>query len=61
MRPGKKFYYEVPDISRKNDAIEFVNEIKKYGFEINGTGGPQWFTENYEGWLEQYLWRVKDG
>lgn len=48
-----RLYFEVPGISRKEDAAAFINEFYEYGSEINGTGGLQHFAENYEGWLEK--------
>lgn len=50
---GEKLYFEVPSISRKNDAIDFINEFKEYGSDINGVGGLNRFTEDYEGWLKK--------
>ena len=48
-----RLYFEVPGISRREDAAAFINEFYEYGSEINGTGGLQHFAENYEGWLEK--------
>lgn len=49
----EKFYFEVPSISRKNDAIEYINEFYKFNSNINGTGGLQRFLNNYEEWLNK--------
>ena len=49
----EKFYFEVPSISRKNDAIEYINEFYKFNSNINGTGGLQRFLNNYEEWLKK--------
>lgn len=49
----EKFYYEVPSIDRKDDAIKFINEFYKFNSDINGTGGLQKFLDNYEGWLDK--------
>ena len=49
----EKFYFEIPGISRKEDAIDYIREFLEYGSEINGTGGLQRFLEDYEGWLEK--------
>ncbi len=49
----EKFYYEIPSIKRKNEAIEYINEFYEYKSNINGTGGLQRFLDNYEGWLEK--------
>lgn len=49
----EKFYYEVPSIKRKKEAIAFINEFYKFKSDINGTGGLQRFLDNYEGWLEK--------
>lgn len=49
----EKFYYEVPSIKRKKEAIAFINEFYKFKSDINGIGGLQRFLDNYEGWLEK--------
>lgn len=49
----EKFYFEVPGPDRKEDAIDYINEFIEYGSKINGTGGLDRFTNNYEGWLEK--------
>ena len=46
-----KFKYEVPNISRKQDAIEYINEFYKYNSAINGVGGLDRYLNDYEGWL----------
>ena len=49
----EKFYFEEPNMERKKEAIEFINEFYEYKSEINGTGGLQRFLDNYEGWLDK--------
>lgn len=49
----EKFYFEVPSISRKKDAIAFINEFYDFKSNINGTGGLQRFLDDYEGWLNK--------
>ena len=49
----EKFYFEVPGPDRKEDAIDYINEFIEHGSRINGTGGLDRFTNNYEGWLEK--------
>jgi len=34
----EKFYLEEPTIKRKNDALEYLNELAEFGSELNGTG-----------------------
>lgn len=34
-----KFKYEIPSITRKKDAIEFIQEFSDYNSNINGVGG----------------------
>lgn len=46
-----KFYFEVPSIGRKEDAIDYVNEHYKYNSKINGAGGLYKYIDNYEEWL----------
>ena len=48
-----KFKYEIPTITRKNDAIEFINEFYEYNSSINGTGGLQRYLDDYVGWLRK--------
>ena len=49
----EKFYFEIPGISRKEDAIDYIREFLEYGSEINGAGGLQRFLDDYEGWLKK--------
>ena len=34
----EKFYLEEPNINRKEEVLEFLNEFVEYNSEINGTG-----------------------
>ncbi len=43
----EKFYFEVPGMNRKNDAIAFINEFYEFNSDINGTGGLQRFLDKY--------------
>lgn len=45
----------MPGISRKKDAVDFINEFTEYGSNINKTGGIQSFLDEYE----DQLWEVK--
>ena len=49
----EKFYYEIPSIERKEDAIEYIKEHYEYNSKINGSGGLNRYIDNYEGWLEK--------
>ncbi len=49
----EKFYYEVPGIDRKDDAIEYINEFYEYNSDINGSGGLHRYLDDYEGWLDK--------
>lgn len=49
----EQFYFEVPNINRKDDAIAYIKEFYEYKSDIQGTGGLQKFLDNYENWLEQ--------
>ena len=49
----EEFYYEVPSISRKEDAINYIKEHHAYQSKINGAGGLGHFINDYEGWLEK--------
>lgn len=49
----EKFYFEEPNINRKEEAIEYINEFYDYKSDINGTGGLQRYLDDYEGWLDK--------
>ena len=49
----ESFYLEEPSISRKNEAIEYINEHYQYNSNINGSGTLHRYLDNYEGWLEK--------
>ncbi len=50
----ERFYFEVPTLNRKQDAIDFLKEFKDYGSNVYGTGGfNRYYPDNYEGWLEK--------
>ena len=49
----ERFYFEVPGIERKEDAVGFIREFYEYGSDINGSGGLHRFLDNYEGWLDK--------
>ena len=44
-----------PNISYKDQAIEYINEFYEFGSEINGSGGLDRFLKesSYEAWLEK--------
>ena len=48
-----KFYFEIPSIERKEEAIEYVKEHIDYKANINGSGSLHKFIDDYEGWLEK--------
>ena len=43
------FYFDVPSIERKNNAIEYINEYYEYKSDINGSGDLHKYFDNYEG------------
>ncbi len=47
----EKFRLEYPTLSRRADALEYIGEFHEYGSDINGSGGLDRFTGDYEGWL----------
>ena len=49
----EKFYYEIPSINRKEEAIAYIKEFYEFKSDIHGTGGLQRFLDNYEGWLDK--------
>lgn len=48
-----KLFYEKPSLKRKDDAIEYIKEHKKYNSKINGSGSLDKYLEDYESWLEK--------
>lgn len=49
----EKFYYEIPTINRKDEAIQYIKEHIEYNSNVNGSGGLDSYTDNYEGWLNK--------
>lgn len=49
----EKFKLEVPTLSRKEEAIEYIKEFYEYNSNINGTGGLQRYLDDYEEWLKK--------
>lgn len=47
----EKLYYESPSLERKKDALEFVDEFKRYNSKLPGSGGLDNYYDNYEEWL----------
>lgn len=49
----EKFRLVRPTLEYQNQAIEYIEELKKNNSSINGVGGLDRYLENYEGWLEK--------
>lgn len=49
----EQFYFEVPNIDRKEDAIAYIKEFYEHKSKTHGTGGLNKYLENYEEWLEK--------
>ena len=49
----EKFYFEVPSINRKEDALEFIQEFFNYSSNVYGAGSLKRYVNDYEGWLEK--------
>lgn len=49
----EKFYFEEPSISRKEDALLYINEFYEYNSKINGVGGLHRYLDDYDGWLKK--------
>jgi len=49
----EKLYLEIPSLCRKKEALDYLEENKKYKSEFNGTGGLEKFLDgmSYEDWL----------
>ncbi|MBR4261713.1 MAG: GNAT family N-acetyltransferase [Clostridia bacterium] len=44
---------EIPSLTRKEEALEYIQEFKDYNSNINGSGGLDRYIDDYEGWLEK--------
>lgn len=53
----EKFYFELPTIERKEEALEYLKEHRDYNSDINGTGGMNKVNEeySYEEWLDDVI------
>lgn len=51
----EKFYLEIPSIERKDEILDYINELVKYKSDINGTGTLDKVLEGYT--FEQALER----
>ncbi len=49
----EKLYFEVPGPARKEDAVSYIREFHEYRSDINGTGGLDRYTDDYDGWLRK--------
>lgn len=49
----EKFYFEEPNISRKEEAISYINEFYENNSDINGVGGLHKYLHDYEAWLKK--------
>lgn len=49
----EKFYFEVPGIERKEDAIEYIKEFYDFKSNVNVACGLQKFLDDYGGWLDK--------
>lgn len=51
----EKFYYEIPSMERKEEALEYIREHHEYNSDINGSGSLNRYADNndYEGWLKK--------
>ena len=56
----EKFSFEVPSISRKEDAINFIIEFIEYKSEIHGVGGLHKCLDSYEIWLKKLEEKIKE-
>lgn len=52
-----KFYFEIPTIDRKAEALRYLKEYVDYGLKINGTGGLNRCLNGmtYEEWLADVI------
>lgn len=47
----ERLYFETPGIERKEDAVDYIREFEEYRSRVNGSGGLDRYTDDYEGWL----------
>lgn len=45
--------FEIPSKERELDAIEFINEFKKYNSNVEGVNGLHRYLDKYDEWLEK--------
>lgn len=48
----EKLKHVIPSKEYEEKAIDYINEFKEYGSQINGTGSLDRYLDNYDGWLE---------
>ena len=53
LKNTDRLFFEIPGIARKNDALEYIKEHILHGSDINGSGGLDRYTDDYEGWLDK--------
>lgn len=49
----ERFYFEEPNIDRKEEALAYIKEFYAYNSSINGVGGLYRYLDDYEGWLKK--------
>ncbi len=48
-----RLYFEVPGLSREEDAVAYIREFHEHGSAVNGTGGLDRYLGDYGAWLEK--------
>lgn len=48
----EKFYLEKPNLNRKEEALEYINEFLENNSEIHGVSGLNKHIDDYENWLK---------
>ncbi len=59
----ERLMHVAPDMSYRDQAIEYIEEHNRYNSNINGCGGLNHYVSNYEEWLnrlEEYRHYVPD-
>ncbi len=49
----ERLMHVIPDESYRQQAIEYIEENRRYGSHINGSGGLDRYVDNYDAWLEK--------
>ena len=49
----ERYYHVIPDESYREQALEYIEEHQRYNSNINGCGGLNHYTHDYDAWLRR--------